>query len=306
MFRPVLFLLLACAAFLGGALANTNVRTWTLENGSTIHAELVAYDEEADRVHLRINEKDDSFWKLGDFSPIDQAWLVEWLEIGERLTAKLAEMPGEHTHYNWSGELGIYDFYVYEPSTVANTADRPIMLLFSPGKNGRRFLLRHIDAAEATGMVIVTLDRFGNTHTVEEGKTQAEKFLELFPQIERTVAHDRDRLFVGGTSGGALQAFRKTANVPRSWAGVYANGGWLGPEDHMEDAFPAMRVAVVNGNNDRAANHYLPRDRKILEANGCTIGVISFEGGHQVPPKESLIKAWDWLLERSDVIEISG
>lgn len=298
-------LIFLCFALSSGSIfANTNVRTWTLTDDSTLRAELIGYDEELDKVHLRINEKKDSYHKLADFTAIDQAWLVEWLEIGERLSAKLEEMPGAYTHYNWAGELGVYDFYVYEPSSVLRKTSRPMMILFSPGPNGQRYLLRHIDAAEETGMVIVTLDRFGNTHDSEDFQDKASKFLELFPQIEMTVAHNPTRLFVGGTSGGALQAFRKTANILRPWAGVYSNGGWLGTEEYMEEAFPPMRVVVVNGNNDRAANHYLKRDRKILEENGCTLAVIAFEGAHQLPPKESMAKAWDWLLDRDSVEEV--
>ena len=301
------FLLLCLASLLASsAFANTNVRTWTLEDGSSLYAELVNYDDEADRVHLRIREKEDAFRQLADFSPIDQAWLVEWLEIGERLNAKLEEIPGTYTHYNWQGELGSYDFYVYEPSSVVGSSTRPLMILFSPGKNGRRFLLRHIDAAEATGMVIVTLDRFGNTRDVESWEAQKHQFFELFPQIERTVPHNPSRLFAGGTSGGALQAFRKTWQVARPWAGVYSNGGWLGPTDDLEPSYPALRVAVVNGNNDRAANHYLPRDQKILQDNGSTVSVISFEGAHQVPPPETMTKAWDWLLDQGNIIEVDG
>jgi len=284
--------------------ANTNVRHWNMTDGSRLYAELVAYDETANRVHLRIRELEDSYMKLEDFSVLDQAWLVEWLEVSERLAAKLDELAGRYTHYNFAGELSDYDFYVYEPSRTMDRTQRPIMILFSAGPNGLRYLLRHIDAAEETGMTVVVLDRFGNTHSAEASNVLYEQFQEIFPQIERTVAHAPNEFYMGGTSGGALRAFRLSNRVARPWAGIYSNGGWLGHTESLEAHYPAYKVVAVNGNNDKAANHYLERDLKILQEHGATVAVISFEGAHQIPPTQSIAKAFAWLLGDQDILEV--
>ena len=67
-----------------------------------------------------------------------------------------------------------------------------------------------------------------------------------------------------------------------------------------------MKVVIVNGNNDTAANKILDRDLPILRKNNCEIGIISFEGGHQIPPAENITKAFQWLLEDAEIVEIEG
>ena len=64
-----------------------------------------------------------------------------------------------------------------------------------------------------------------------------------------------------------------------------------------------MRVIIVNGNQDRAANGTISRVTNILEDAGNKVGLIAFEGGHQVPPSESQLKAFNWLLEEELFIE---
>ena len=212
--RALLFLLLI-ASCCPGLQANTNLRNWQMTDGTKLHAELVDYNEAENQVYLRIREQEDSYYKLEDFTELDQAWLVEWLEVSEQLNAKLDTLPGRYTHYNYLGELSNYDFYVYEPSSVTETPNRPLMILFSAGPKGLRYLLRHIDAAESSGMTIVAMDHFGNTHTGEASEIQNEKFTELLPQIEATIAHNPNQLFTGGTSGGTLRAIRLTNRIER-------------------------------------------------------------------------------------------
>jgi hypothetical protein len=53
--------------------ANNNLRHWNLTDGTRLHAELVEYDEEANQVYLRVNETDDRYLSLEDFTALDQA-----------------------------------------------------------------------------------------------------------------------------------------------------------------------------------------------------------------------------------------
>jgi len=163
--------------------ANNNLRHWNLTDGSRLHAELVDYDEAANRVYLRIDEKKDHFLTLEDFSPLDQAWLVEWTRMSGELVEMLDKMPGEFTAYRFEGELDVHDFYVYEPSSGVGASQRPLLFLINAGPKGMRYLMRHMEAAEATGMTIVAMDRFGNSHTEEEADNNLTRFLELLPQI---------------------------------------------------------------------------------------------------------------------------
>jgi len=64
-----------------------------------------------------------------------------------------------------------------------------------------------------------------------------------------------------------------------------------------------MRVAMVNGNQDGPANRYVDIDSPILERHDAEIAVISFEGGHQVPPTSAQTKAFQWLIQSEEFIE---
>jgi hypothetical protein len=287
--------------------ANNNLRHWNLIDGTRIHAELVDYDEATNQVYLRINESDDRYLKLEDFTALDQAWLIEWTRMSGELMNILDEMPGTFTAYQYNGELDNYDFYGYEPSSIQRASQAPLMILVSAGPKGMRYLLRHMEAAEAAGLSIVAMDHFGNKKSTESSAGYIERFSELLPQIEAAVPHDPNQVFLGGTSGGALRAVTWANKIDRPWKGIYWNGGWLGYEsEHILDSYRPMKVIVVNGNNDKAANHYLrKRDLSILQENDIEVGIIAFEGGHQIPPAEHQTMAFLWLLGRDSIEELS-
>ncbi|WP_269523005.1 hypothetical protein [Coraliomargarita parva] len=286
--------------------ANNNLRHWNLTDCRQIHAELVDYDEVQDRVHLRVHETDDLYMKLADFSVLDQAWLVEWTRISDELMQMLDKMPGKFTAYQYAGELDTHDFYVYEPSPASGTSLRPLMILINAGPKGMRYLLRHMEAAEATGMTIVTMDRYGNTKSTEVAAHNLARFRELLPQIEATVPHDPDQLYIGGISGGSLRAVSWANAIDRPWKGIFWNGGWLGYDSYLLEHYRKMKVIIVNGNNDRGSNYYVrKRDLEILLNNGLEVGIIAFEGGHQIPPVEHQIMAFEWLLDSDSIEELS-
>ena len=92
--------------------------------------------------------------------------------------------------------------------------------------------------------------------------------------------------------------------IKHPWAGIYSNGGWLGGEEYYNAPYPSgMRIAMVNGNQDKAANHYVKPDSNVLIKAGNTVGVIVFEGGHQEPPVHSQIQAFNWLLGQEDTVD---
>ncbi|MGJ8671523.1 hypothetical protein [Rubritalea sp.] len=110
---------------------------------------------------------------------------------------------------------------------------------------------------------------------------------------------------MGGLSGGAWRAYRFSGQIERPWAGIYATGGWLGymlNEDYLADhVHYGMRIAMVNGDRDRAAARYEPRDTNYLsETANCEVAMFAFEGAHQVPPSDSQLEAFEWLLENDD------
>lgn len=281
------------------ALCNTDSRHWTLATGDTFFAELVSYDIPSDVAILRFNAKLVKKYSLKDFSAIDAAWLYEWAENSVELDAVLKTVKGAFQHYQYKGTHPA-DFYVYTPAKYQETKMLPMMILFDCGGKGARYVKRFIQAAEALDLILVASDAFRNTDTVwnEMDDAMLECFKELLPVIEKTVPHDPKRLFMGGSSGGGQRAYFFSALVDRPWAGIFANGSWLGgPEYYNKTPYrEGMRVVMVNGDKD-PANRVLKEDSAALEKRHCLINTYAFEGGHQLPPPSVQFKALKWLIQ---------
>lgn len=292
--------LLYVCIFVNTALANDQMRQWTFESGEKQAAEIVAFDEVTRIVTLR--KEDQSTLKLEEaaFSTLDRAWILQWIEQDEEARDMLARVGGTVTREKTTGKFAT-DYYVYHPAPEKIPAGTkpPMMLLFHPGGNGGRAIYRYVGAAAATGFTLVSFDYFRNTSEKEEGldDEMQERFKAIFPEIEANVPHDALRVFMGGTSGGAMRAYRNTLLVERPWAGIFAGGGWLGPSDFYQKDYPPLLVTMVNGDKDNGANAYINRDTEWLQSKGGVVSVHAFEGGHQMPPPSVMTKAFRWLLE---------
>jgi predicted esterase len=295
---PLLFLLLL--AVLPRLSANSDERAWILADGKTFRAELVRYDEKTGRVSLRFNDTTDRDYTFADFGVIDQAWLAEWIELEDDLNALVRELGGKLEHLVTTGEQPT-DLFVYTPSSAlaSSTPPPPALILFHPGGKAARYVKSHMEAAEKSGLLLVACGQFRNTRDEAESDRMLARFKEAFPQILARVRLDPARLFLGGTSGGASRAYHYTAQVSHPWAGVYANVGWLNGRDYYGLPYPSgMRVAMVNGSQDLAANQWVQPDGAVLEKAGNAVGVFAFEGGHQVPPPLHQFLVFEWLLGR--------
>ena len=276
------------------------MREWTFESGGKKAAEIVAFDENTRIATLR--KQDQTIIKLeeAEFSALDRAWILQWIEQDEEARDMLARVGGTVTHEKTTGEYAT-DYYVYHPAPEKIPAGTlpPMIMLFHPGGNGGRAIYRYVEAAAATGFTIVSFDYFRNTRENETGLSEEmqKRFPAILPQIEANVPHDPKRMFMGGTSGGAMRAYGNTLLAERPWAGIFAGGGWLGPNSTYRKEYPRLLVAMVNGDKDRGANHYIDRDTRLLQSNGSIVSVHAFEGGHQMPPPSVMTKAFRWLLE---------
>jgi poly(3-hydroxybutyrate) depolymerase len=231
-----------------------------------------------------------------DFSSIDRAWILQWMEQDEEARELLAKIGGTVTEHTGTGNFTTA-YSVYQPPAAVDGAKGPMLILFHPGGNGRRAIYKYIEAASKVGLTLVSLDHFRNTGNdpVKEAE-MLERFTALLPQIEATVPHDESRMFMGGVSGGAWRSYHYSAQVPRPWAGIFACGGWLGGKIFYHLEYPAMRVAMVNGDKDAPANRYLDPDTACLQRTGSIVSVHAFEGGHQLAPPSVQEKAFRWLL----------
>jgi hypothetical protein len=280
--------------------ANNNLRDWKTVAGETYRGELLEYNEATKRVTLRLENRAEIELGHDEFSTIDRAWLLEWTEFGEEMQAKLEKLGGTITRQTTTGKYPT-GYSVYQPPLTEGDLETkpPLLILFHPGGNGHREIIHYIEAAKAVGMTVVSCEEFRNAGLDEKlEEIMLNRFNEALPQIEAAVPHDEKRMFMGGCSGGACRSFHYAAKVARPWAGVYSNGGWLGGKKWYHLPFPKIRVAMVNGNKDEAANAWLDDDSARLQEAGSQISVHAFEGGHQVPPPSVQEKAFRWLLSK--------
>jgi poly(3-hydroxybutyrate) depolymerase len=291
LFSLVFFGLLQCAK------ANDQLRLWTFADGTKMSAEIIDYDESQKIVTLRLENQSLNKFKDQEFSTIDRAWILQWVEMDEEariLFTKIGGQISEHVSIG-VGEFKI-NYAVYQPPTTTDVSNLPMLILFHPGGNGRRQIYKYIEAASKVGITLVSLDYFKNTTDEKIDSEMAKNFELLLPQIEANVRHDKNRVYMGGTSGGAYRAYHYTALVKRPWAGIFAAGGWLGGVEYYALPYPPLRVAMVNGDKDAAANAWIERDSQCLQKAGGIISIHAFEGGHQLPPPSVQEKAFQWLL----------
>ena len=57
---------------------------------------------------------------------------------------------------------------------------------------------------------------------------------------------------------------------------------------------------MVNGDQDKNANHFIEGDKKVLERRGCKVEVIMFPGGHTVGPPDVIEKAMTFVHENTN------
>jgi len=284
--------------------ASDSMRTWKLVSGEAHRGELVSFDEAKKIVIVRMENQSEIQIDHDALSPIDRAWLLEWIEFGEEMQAKLEKMGGKLTRHTSIGKFTT-EYSVYQPPMDRPQAGvkPPMLILFHPNGEGHREIIRYLEAAKTVGLTIASCEYFRNgppiTAYARQPQLEAEllaRFNELLPHIESTVPHDPKRMFMGGCSGGAWRSFHYSAQVKRPWAGIYSNCGWLGGEIWYDLPYPKMRVALVNGDKDPRGTYQHDRDCVRLDQAGCTVTLHSFEGGHQVPPPSVQTKAFRWLL----------
>ncbi len=285
-------LLLATAQFVK---ANSDMRKWTFAEGPPLLAELTEFDEKSGELTLRMEDKTIFKFQRDELTTPDKAWLLQWIEYKEETEALVQKLGGTIERKTGTGKFTT-EYSVYHPSGNTPGSQFPLMILFHPGGNGHRDILRYVEAAEAVKMTLVSCETFQNSNDNPEIEAAyLERFKELLPQIEQAVPHDPQRVFMGGISGGSWRAFHYSAQIPRPWAGIYSNCGWVGDKKYWNLPYPKMRVVFMNGDRDHGRNTNT-KDIEVIGKSGSEISFQMFEGGHQAAPPSVMTKAFRWLL----------
>jgi hypothetical protein len=281
--------------------AIAELRTWKNNAGVEIAAEFVSQDEEAGKVTIKKGDKEFTL-AVDSLSEADQQWLTDRLAKvkaegeAEAAAAAMLKSLADSTHsYASEGEHAV-PYHVYYPPGYDGDNPPAMIIMFSPGGNGKGMLKSVTAACSELGWIGVGCDVFKNG---ADSALMKNKFEELLPHIEKTVVHNPELLYMGGFSGGALRAYRYTAAFDRPWKGVLAYGGWLGGDSSL-DCPKKMAVAIVNGDGDKAANSHNAAVTSILKKRSCEVRQFPFSGGHKVPSAEVTLKAMKWIDENSD------
>jgi len=297
--------LMACGIILAGSALG---RVWTSKDGRTTEAELKSFDP-ASGVATFVRGDGREF-KLNSnlLTEADVAYLEEW-EQQEKLRRKKAAAEetekaeiekakaGTIVKYVTKGDHGL-SYHAYYPKGYAYDRELPILILFSPGGNGRGIIHKFKPAADTHGWIVVGCDGFKNNMDEDVGR---EYFEEMLPDIEANVCHNPQELYMGGMSGGAWRAYHYSAHFDRPWKGIVACGGWLGGEEYNGLEYPRkMAIAMVNGNDDNGANGWIERDEQTLKKRRCKVEVFNFDGGHVLAPSEVLSRAIEWIIDNRE------
>ncbi len=265
-------------------------RAWSNREGKIIQAELISYDPVTKSVTLKLSNNKQPTLALATLSDADQTWLIERQHEADERAASLRANAGKIVSYQSEGAETV-SYHVYYPTTFRAESPPAMIIMFSPGGNGKDILGSVKDACEALGWVGVGCDSFKN------GSDEAmldKKWHEVMPHIEKSVPHHPELLYLGGMSGGALRAYDYSESTARPWKGVLAFGGWLGGKQSLNCA-PKMTVAIINGDSDKNANSAMVSDLQVFKKERCLVKTFTFPGGHVVAPPAVVLEAMQWL-----------
>lgn len=189
-------------------------------------------------------------------------------------------------------------YHVAVPDSFNPARPPPLLVVFSPGGDGRGMMERVRSSANKVGWLVIGCDALKNDMPDDEGLA-IEK--ELIQELRAFIPYDPARLYYGGFSGGGSRAYHMTHHFSEPCAGILALGAWLGGSANQKSPFQRdMAVAMVNGDNDRGATAWEASDKNVLEGQrGCRVKVFHFPGGHAVPPRGVIDQAIAWLDEQA-------
>lgn len=271
-------------------------RVWTrADDGKEITATFLGYDKERSEVRLELSSGQEATVEVAVLSEGDREWVERW--VAENPAPE--DVPGRYEEITVPG-IDVPRGVIYHPAghDPATAGTRPLCILYDPGGNSRVMVEALAPAADELGWTLAGLDVYSNDRVLDMGMDPLLEVTETAVEhVFETVPHDEDKVVFGGMSGGAVHAYRSTAFIYDDAAAVLAFGGWLATNHEFPYA-EDMHVAIVNGDEDQAANGWIERDRESLEdRNDAEVKVFPFPGGHVIAPPPVAAEAARWVHE---------
>jgi predicted esterase len=288
---PALLRFLALSSLLAaGSVASA--RPWTDMLGRVIEAEFVSSDAATGKVKLRLANGNEPLIDLAKLSATDRTWITDHLRAEEEANVALKKNAGKTVSLKSEGTDAV-GYHIYYPTSFDPSKPPAMIIMFSPGGDGKGILGSVRAACEELGWIGVGCDQFKN------GADEAaldKKWAEVLPAIEKSALHDPDLLYLGGMSGGALRAYDYAETTVRPWKGILAFGGWLAGKEGLGTP-DKMVIARVNGDNDKNANAWKEKEDSVFKRAKAELKDFTFPGGHVVAPPDVVKEAMRWLKQ---------
>lgn len=226
-------------------------------------------------------------------------------ELARRLKSPLSAAEMSVTAGTAAGDsidLAKERFLLYVPRTPSDRGYR--LLVFVPPWDGAELPLGWASALESEHTIFVSATEAGNGTSIFGRREPlaliaAENVMHQFPV-------DRDRVYVGGFSGGSRVALRLALGYPDLFRGVLLNSGSdpigdaqapVPPKDLFETFQQSTRLVYLTGADDEV-NVELDAESRISMSNWCVFGVHTLtmaHSGHMAADSSSLQRALETL-----------
>lgn len=180
-------------------------------------------------------------------------------------------------------------FALYLPESYDKSASSSIVFIFDPGGRGAIGIQSFIDASEKYGHILVCSNDSKNG-PYERNFDIANK---LFNHIFSNFSINENEMYVSGFSGGSRLA-SAIASLTKKFAGVVGCGAGFSYSHEQMPSVHGYAYAGLCGDRDMNYREML-ENKDYLKLIKFNATLITYDGEHRWPPKEQILRAFDWL-----------
>ncbi|MBL4605476.1 MAG: hypothetical protein JKY02_07420 [Flavobacteriaceae bacterium] len=181
-------------------------------------------------------------------------------------------------------------FSLYLPTKFNSNQLSSIVFVFDPGGNGNHGINVFVEAAEEYNYILVCSNATRNGRPYDENFKAANI---LFKTIFSTFTIDEKQMYAAGFSGGSRLA-SSIAALTNKFQAVIACGAGLTVNQSYKPKDGMFSFIGLVGDQDMNYQEML-NTKQSLDKVKVTNELITYEGKHRWPPKEQILRAFEWL-----------
>ncbi|WP_430968063.1 hypothetical protein [Spongiimicrobium sp. 2-473A-2-J] len=180
-------------------------------------------------------------------------------------------------------------FALYLPNSFDPNKLTPVLFIFEPAARAKLGVKTFIPAAEKYGHLLVCSNNIRNG-SYDHGFELTNR---LFAHIFSRFSIDENLIYLAGFSGGSRLA-SAIATTTDKMAGVIACGAGFAHIPFYQPTVQEYAYAGICGDRDMNYREMV-NVRNLLEKMDFNHTLITYDGDHRWPPKEQILRAFDWL-----------